>query len=173
MLVSSKDQQGVIIQPTLPELGSVNLVEGSWVSDCNWFRTLDQPNVTVDDLKCFIKHITYISGKAKGDRFYDNAHVNYELEVRKLAEVQGFSAFTGGNAEIATQLYTIENLRPKHSKASNYNAQRSSVHVKDGKRPCYRWNKDGCSKDETSCGFGHWCARCGAKSHNRIKCARD
>ena len=38
MLVSSKDQQGVIIQPTLPELRSVNLVDGSWVSDCNWFK---------------------------------------------------------------------------------------------------------------------------------------
>ena len=76
---------------------------------CSW--AADSKEADWEDLLRFIKDIGYISGKAKGSRFLDQAHINYDNVVRKLATVEGFGAFSAGNPEISLKYYAFEYLR--------------------------------------------------------------
>lgn len=143
------------------------LIEAS----CLWM--IDQKNLVVPDYVAFIKHISYIAGKDKCDKFNDSAHVNYDTAVRKVAEEEGFKAFRRGDPELSIVHFSIENFKVKSTpRQASRTASRQGGYSKEGKRPCYKWNRDtGC--DDTACEFGHHCAKCGSKNHKKIKCSRD
>lgn len=149
----------------LKKLNAYELIEAS----CKW--TIDQQSLSATDYRGFIKHIQYIAGKAKSDKFVDTTHVNYDLAIRKEAETEGFGAFKGGDPEHSIAIYSVENLRPRSGKGNYQVNAKTNVMSKDGKRPCYKFNGTGC-KDEL-CNFGHWCAKCGSKNHPKTKCSRD
>ena len=110
--------------------------------------------------------IGYIAGKAKLRWFIDTAHINYDLAIRKLAVSDGYKVFTAGNTELALKYYAFENM--KKSTSTNIYTRPGAAHQKlfvhDGKKPCFGHNKEGCSRDEKTCNYGHWCSHCGSRS---------
>lgn len=157
----------------LKKLSPFELIESS----CGW--VLDKKDLDLQDLRRFVKHIKYMSGKAKSGRFLDQAHASYDLAIRKLAVTDGYDAFCAGNPELALRYYAFESMRTQNAKSSASGSkygQSSTKHLfcKDGKKPCFPHNKDdGCSRDEKTCNFGHWCSRCGSKSHIRPNCRKE
>lgn len=155
----------VVRKLTPPEL-----IEAS----CLWM--VDQKNVTAPDYVAFLKHVAYLAGKDKCDKFSDSAHVCYDTAVRKVAEEEGFKAFRRGDPELSIVHFSIENFKVKTT-GSDRTKQTSRAsgrqdYSKDGKRPCFRWNREaGC--DDTACEFGHHCGKCGSKNHKKTKCSRD
>lgn len=91
----------------IKKLSPHELVEasGKWV--------LDRDDMTIEDYQSFIKHIVFLSSKAKCDKFVDSCHVQYDLAVRKRAVKEGFKAFTAGDQECSVAVYSIENLRSR------------------------------------------------------------
>ena len=89
----------------------------------------------------------------------------YDRSIHKLAEKEGFAAFSGGNSELLLRHYRLENM---HSSASaKANKQGKGVFIKEERWPCYNFNKkDGCT-------FGHWCSKCSSTAHNKVKCKKD
>ena len=81
-------------------------------ASCNW--VLDSKAMTVNDYRQFIKHIGYIAGRAKSDKFTNATHANYNLAIRKFAFNEAFSA---GNPELWLSYYALEYLKP--AKASS------------------------------------------------------
>ena len=149
------------------KLNAYELIEAS----CSWF--FDQEDLTTMKYCHFMKHIAFLAAKAKADKFLDCAHVHYDLAIRKLCVKQGFAAFTAGNSDLALKYYAFENLKPKRL-GTGTKAPATRAFVKDGKRPCYDYNKvDGCTKSAGSCPYGHWCARCGSKAHKKSTCRND
>ena len=138
---------------------------------CLW--AVDQDNLEIKDAKGIFKHISFIAGRASTDKFIDAAHTRYDLAIRKKAVAEGYGAFKLCDSEYSIIHYSLENVKGKTHKSKSH-ADKSHLHIKDGKRPCYRFNKDsGCEKDEDRCGYGHWCAKCGSRSHKRTKCHRE
>ena len=145
-------------------------------SSCSW--VLECKDLDVNSLKQFVKHIGYMAGKAKSGRFMDQAHANYDIAIRKLAAKEGFEAFSAGNPELALKYYAFEYMRkPSGVAGLGYSRTQSGtkqLFIRDGKKPCFSFNKEeGCSRDDKTCNFGHWCSRCGSRSHIRAKCHRD
>lgn len=150
------------------KLNPFELVESS----CNWMA--DQDNPTAKDYKKCVQHISFICSKCKSFRFTDKTHVLYDKGVRKLCVKEGYAAFGTGNSALALKYYCFENMKSKNAQPTSKVSQTRSVHVKDGKRPCYSWNGEaGCSISEPECQYGHWCSKCGARSHKNTKCKRD
>ncbi len=156
------------------KLSPFELIEAS----CAW--VLDTRDTDYDCLRKFIKHIGYMAGKAKSGIFLDKAHNLYDQSVRKLATSEGFNAFSAGNAEYSLKHYTYENMK-KHAGSSgqrgaggSYGGGGKNLFTRGGKKPCFSHNKEGgCSRDERTCGYGHWCSRCGSRSHTRLSCPKD
>lgn len=149
------------------KLNPHELVEAS----CMWM--LDVPDTTVGDFRKFVRHIAYMSGKARADRFWYSAHIGYDTAVRKEAVKEGFGAFGPGNQEHALDHYSFENVRSRKA-AGAQSADTGNVFIKDGKRPCYSHNKlEGCATAATECTYGHWCAKCGSTGHKRAACKKD
>lgn len=139
---------------------------------------LDCEDLSIKDHRAFLEHLNFISVRAMHDSYKDTAHIQYDAAVRKEAEYKGFAAFSQANNGASVIHYGSENMRQK--KAGVQGAGQSSRRSgglgveKAGKRNCFRWNREGgCDKGEDECGFGHWCAKCGSKAHNRVKCTRD
>lgn len=157
----------------LKKLSPFELVESS----CSW--VLDKKDVDVHDLKRFIMHLKYVASKAKSGQFTDKAHASYDLAIRKLAVDNGFDAFCAGNPELALQYYAFESMRGYTAKGGSHGAKASTsntkqLFMKDGKKPCFAYNKEeGCNRDEKTCNFGHWCSKCGGKSHIRANCRKE
>lgn len=159
----------------LKKLSPFELIESS----CSW--VLDKKDIDVQDLRRVVKHIKYISGRAKSGQFQDRAHASYDLAIRKLATTDGYEAFGAGNAEVALQYYAFEYMRGHSSKGayggvknSHANTNTKQLFSKDGKKPCFAYNKEeGCTRDDKTCNFGHWCSRCGSRTHVRAKCRKD
>ena len=141
-------------------------------ASCLWFLSLD--GVTLKDAQAFFSHLAYIASKAKHEVFKDTAHVRYDTAIRKLAQKEGFAAFTAGNAAASLIHYGHESMRAKAKSAVTNTAKGLKTYEKGGKHACFSWNKEGgCSRKEEECGFGHWCSKCGSHSHKRTKCTRD
>ena len=136
---------------------------------------LDIAELTVADLRAFLDHIYFIAIRAMHDDFKDAAHVEYDAAIRKLAEAHGFAAFSKLYNGASVIHYGAQNMRTKRQGgAVSTIARRTGGFTHEGKRSCYRWNKEsGCAKSEESCGFGHWCSKCGSKGHTRVKCSKD
>lgn len=144
------------------------LVEAS----CAWVA--DQKDLTVGGLLGFISHIGYMAGKAKGGRYLDSAHAKYDLGIRKLAAKSGFAAFTGGDPEVSLKYYSLDFCKEKKSSSSKYGRGGGKPYSRDGKKPCYLYNRSsGCTRDAKSCNFGHWCAKCGSRSHIKEDCSKE
>lgn len=132
---------------------------------------LDIQGVTVKDLRAFLEHICFMSSRARQNDFHDSTHVEYDKDVRKLAEVEGFAAFGSSNTGMGMFHYGMHNMRPKKPVNS---FRKSNTYAKEGKPGCYRWNKEGgCSRTDENCNFGHWCLKCGSRSHKKINCTKD
>lgn len=132
-----------------------------------------------DNLVRLLKHIGYIACKAKSGTFIEKAHASYDRAVRRLAVDDGFQAFTAGNPDLALKYYSFEYMKKAGGGGVNSGAHGSpgrskKLYVKEGKKPCFAFNKEeGCARDDRTCNFGHWCSRCGNKSHIRSKCNKD
>ena len=145
------------------KLNCYELIESS----CNWFA--DQSNRTFEDYDGFIAHVRFLASKAKRDRFLDSSHVSYDCAIRRIAEKEGMKAFNGGNPEHSITYYSCESMRNKNS-SNLSNEKKSNAYVKDGVKPCFNWNKGTCSREDGQCMYGHWCAKCGSRSHKKYKC---
>ena len=73
---------------------------------------IDSKDTSREDYRRFVRHIGYIAGRAKSDKFSNAAHAQYDLAVRKLALDDGFKAFTAGNSELSLKYYALEFLKP-------------------------------------------------------------
>ena len=134
---------------------------------------LDIDDLTVTDYRAFLEHMHFIAVRAMNDDFKDAAHVAYDTSVRKLAEAHGFAAFAASGNGASVIHYGAQNMRQKKSVGSTA-GRKQTGHTQGGKRSCFLWNKEaGCSKSEDQCGYGHWCTKCGSKSHAKHKCSRD
>lgn len=139
---------------------------------CAW--AVDQDSLDLPSAKGIFNHIAYMAGRAATDKFNDSAHVHYDLAIRKKAITEGFEAFKLGDSVYSIVHYSLENLKSKSAAKVKAHTGKSHLFVKEGKRPCYRFNKEtGCDRDEERCGYGHWCAKCGSKGHKRSKCHKD
>ena len=137
-----------------------------------WFLDID--NLTLSDHRAFLQHLDVLTVRAMHEHFRDSAHIEYDLAIRRLAETQGFAAFGSENNGISVTYYGAQNIRPKSTKPNQNSIRSPNEHMKDRKRPCFRWNKDyGCTRSEEDCGFGHWCAKCGSKNHKKLTCTKD
>lgn len=132
---------------------------------------LDIQGVTVKDFRAFLEHICFMSSRARQNDFHDSTHVEYDKDVRKLAEIEGFAAFGSSNTGMSMFHYGMHNMRPKKQVG---NVKKGSTYTKEGKSGCYRWNKEGgCARTDENCNFGHWCLKCGSKSHKKNTCTKD
>lgn len=137
-----------------------------------WLLDIDDLNVV--DYKAFLEHMHFMTVRAMHDDFKDSAHVEYDTAIRKMAESMGFAAFSKAQNGTSVLHYGAQNMRPKKHVASAGGARKAAPRVQDGKRSCFHWNREaGCPKTEDSCGFGHWCGKCGSKAHIRPKCSKD
>ena len=125
---------------------------------------LNIEDLTIKDHRAFVEHIGFLTVRAMHDHFKDVAHTEYDCAIRRLAETQGFAAFGKENNGASIVYYGRKICVPK----------RPSEYLKDGKRRCFRWNKEyGSSRSEDECGYGHWCATCGSKNHKRTAIVKD
>lgn len=143
---------------------------------CAWFQDSNAYN-DLNACHAMLNHIGYISCKAKHNNFTNNAHIAYDAGVRKLAQKQGFQAFAVGNSDLSLRHYAYENIRDiKKSTVTKTGATNASnrLFTREGKKPCFAHNgEQGCSRDNSTCDYGHWCSRCGSRSHKRSKCRKD
>ena len=93
---------------------------------------LDIDSVTVADLRAFLEHLQFLASQAKNDDFREVMHVDYEIDVRKLAETEGFQAFDIKNTRISMFHYGAQNMKPKRA-----TIRKSTTLSKDGKVGCY------------------------------------
>lgn len=141
-------------------------------ASCLWFLSLD--GVTLKDAQSLFSHLAYMASKAKHELFKDTAHTRYDTAIRKMAEKEGFAAFTAGNAAASLIHYGHEAIRAKTKSSVTTAAKGLKTFERGGKRACFPWNKEvGCDRREDDCDFGHWCSKCGSRSHKRTKCTRD
>ena len=75
---------------------------------------LDIEGLTVKDLCAFLEHINFLSSHARNDDFKDPTHVNYYKDIRKLAEVECFAAFTAKHTGLSIFHYGSQNMYPKN-----------------------------------------------------------
>lgn len=123
------------------------------------------------DYKALLEHIEFLTVRAMHDDFKDSAHVEYDLAVRVVAETKGFGAFSKANTGMSVSFYGAQHMRPKSSKTTGKTKTNKGEYTKDGTRPCYKWNQEGgCARTDSDCNYGHWCAKCGAKSHKKTAC---
>ena len=126
------------------------------------------------DHRAFLEHLDFLTVHAMHDHFKDAAHTEYDLAIRRLAETQGFAAFGKENNGISVTYYGAQNMHLKSAKTVPTSTKQPSEYLKDGKHPCFCWNKEYrcmCSKED--CGFAHWCAKWRSKSHKRLVCTKD
>lgn len=132
---------------------------------------LDIEGLTVKDFRAFLEHICFMSSRARQNDFHDSTHIEYDKDIRKLAEVEGFAAFGTKNTGVGMFHYGMHNMRQRKSVGA---VRKTSSYTKDGKLGCFKWNKEaGCSRTDEVCNFGHWCSKCGSKSHKKYNCAKD
>ena len=74
---------------------------------------LDIKGLTVKDLRAFLEHINFLSSRARNDDFKDWAQVDYDKDIQKLAEVDGFTTFGSKNTGISMFHYGTQNMRHK------------------------------------------------------------
>ena len=135
---------------------------------------MDIPDLTTKDYHAFLEHLRFIAIRAMHDDFKDSAHVEYDTAIRKIAETWGFAAFSSAHNGMSVIHYGAQNMRTKKLANPAGGGRRTGGHTQDGKRSCFIWNKEsGCPKSEEACGFGHWCSKCGSKSHKRARCSKD
>lgn len=147
------------------KLNAYELIEAS----SKWCLNIE--DLTVKDYRVFIQHMAFIANRAKSDEFKDCAHTEYDAEIRKLAETIGFAAFSKANNGESVLHYGLPNTRPR--KTSKQESYRKSNQKNGGKRPCFRWNREGgCDQTEDKCGFGHYCGKCSSRSHGRHSCTK-
>ena len=128
----------------------------------------------MSDHRAFLQDLDFLTVRAMRKHFKDAAHIEYDLAIRRLAETQRFAAFSSDNNGISVTYYGAQNMRPKSTKTGQNSIRRPNEYLKDGKRPCFRWNKEcGCTHSEEDCGFEHWCAKCSTKSNKRLTCTKD
>ena len=134
-------------------------------ASCRWFLSLGAQYLP--------SHLTYIAAKAKHEVFNDTAHVMYDTAIRKLAEHEGFVAFTAGDAAASLIHYGHESMQAKAKSTVTGAVKGHTTFERGGKRVCFPWNKDSeCDRDGT-CEFGHWCSKCGSRGHKCTKCTKD
>ena len=125
--------------------------------------------MSVADHRALLDHINFLANRAMHNDFVDQAHIEYDEAVRKLAEEIGFAAFAKENRTLSVIHYGAQNMRsrkPGYSGASL--TRRTGSYVK---RTCYAWNsEEGCSRTEEQCRFGHICSKCVGKGHKKQKC---
>ena len=80
---------------------------------------LDIEGLTVADFRAFLAHLNFMSSRARNDDFKDSAHVDYDKDIRKLAEIDGFAAFDPKNTGLSIFHYGTQNMRPKKNKNDN------------------------------------------------------
>ena len=71
---------------------------------------LDIEDLTVKDLHAFLGHINFLSSHAHNDDFKDSTHVDYDKDIRKLAEVEGFAAFEAKYTGLSMFHYRTQNM---------------------------------------------------------------
>lgn len=132
---------------------------------------LDIQGLTVKDFRALMEHVCFMASRAKQNDFQDSTHVDYDIDIRKLAEVEGFAAFGSRNTGLAMFHYGMHNMRQRKTSTST---RKTSNFTKDGKTGCYKWNKEsGCGRLDDVCNFGHWCSKCGSKSHKKYNCGKN
>ena len=134
---------------------------------------LDIPELSRYDYRAIIQHMHFICNRARDDHFKDCAHTEYDSAIRKMAEFEGFAAFSRRNAGESIVHYGTQNSRPvTKSKGSGYvSTTRKKSPGGPAKGACYAWNGEaGCTRSEEECRFTHICSKCGSKSHKRYKC---
>ena len=132
----------------------------------------DIPDLSTYDYRAMIQHMNFICNRARDDHFKDCAHVEYDSAIRKLAEREGFAAFSRRNAGESIVHYGTQNSRPvTKQKATALAGARRRSPGGPGRGACYAWNGEaGCTRSEDECRFTHICSKCGSKSHRRYKC---
>ena len=60
-----------------------------------WFLDID--NLTLSDHRACLQHLDFYTVRAMHEHFKDSAHIEYDLAIRRLAETQGFAAFSSEN----------------------------------------------------------------------------
>ena len=76
---------------------------------------LDIPELTISDYRAFLQHIAFVANRAKSDDFKDTAHIDYDCEIRKLAESIGFVAFSREFTGESVLHYAPQNLKSKNN----------------------------------------------------------
>ena len=133
---------------------------------------LDIPDLSLFDYRSLIQHMHFICNRARDDHFKDCAHVEYDSAIRKMAEREGFEAFSRRNAGESIVHYGTQNSRPAgKAKGVSSGGARKRSPGGPGKGACYAWNGEaGCTRTEDECRFTHICSKCGSKGHRRYKC---
>lgn len=62
---------------------------------------LDIDGLTVKDLRAFLEHLKFMASCARQDDFKDMTNVDYDSDIRKLAEVEGLTAFASHNTGLS------------------------------------------------------------------------
>ena len=129
---------------------------------------LEIRELSVGDCRALFEHISFISNRARNNDFTDTAHVDYVMAVRRSAEDKGFAAFSRANEGLSVMHYGAQSMRvknPTYKPVSGGSSKGAAGH----KRVCFAWNGDeGCARED--CRFGHFCQKCGSKSHKKGKC---
>ena len=133
---------------------------------------LDIPDLSGPDYRAILQHINFICNRARDDHFKDCAHVEYDNAIRKLAEIDGFAAFTRLYSGESIVHYGTQNSRPGgRAKVGSVAGTRKRSPGGPAKGACYAWNGEaGCTRSEEECRFTHICSKCGSKGHKRYKC---
>ena len=66
--------------------------------------------MTTTDYKAFLEHVCLIAIRAKDKYYCHSAHVDYVLVVRRMAEKQGFAAFSKENSGESVVHYRPQNM---------------------------------------------------------------
>ena len=126
-------------------------------------------DLSVPDCRALFEHLSFLAHRAMYNDYQDSVHVQYDLAVRVEAETDGFAAFGRDNDGLSVMYYGPEKMRTKTTVANRVGATRRFSPGR--KRACYAWNGDaGCVRRDDECRFGHFCSRCGSKSHRNSSC---
>ena len=117
-----------------------------------------------------LDHLRFVSDKAMTRVYATEAIINYDEDVRRLAEAHGLEAFSYGHPELIHKHLgvdgTLQMLRSK-SKVKSGPTQMSSSSSRDS-GACWQWNYRQCVNK--SCGRRHICYLCFSSAHSQRDC---
>ena len=149
---------------------------------------MDLEDPTVEELKGYMAHIGYLAMKATSNLYIHKATMDYDTNVRIMADRRGMSVFTGGIESVSLLAFNYDNTQQaarqrgvtaeaaKRSSSGNSAGSSRGRGRQPGQTPdrrrgtCYDWNlkNEGCTN--SSCNAYHTCMYCWDANHKGAEC---